>query len=284
MAGIDWVGVGRLNELRHCTLLRGLGAEVVELGDGVMAYSPGVRWVNQASGLGLSCFGETPPLGRATEDEAGRYVPVVDRAVEFYRERGVTPRVETCSLAPESLLGALAARGFTTLHYENVLAAELTDGGEERRLPPSIRIVQVDKTDEAMVRTQAEVMTRLFATPAEPATEEMVLMAAKAIREPCSIGLLAMEGDRPVGACGMETREVDGVRLAALWGAVVEPDRRRQGIQLAMLAHRMRVARELGCALAIIESKPGVATERNAARVGFALAYVRTVMEQRGAG
>jgi GNAT superfamily N-acetyltransferase len=283
MSGIDWVGVGRLNELRHCTLLRELGAEVVELGDGVMSYSAGVRWVSQASGLGLSAYGEEPPLGRATDEESAGHAPVVDRVVGFYRDRGVTPRVEVCSLTPEPLLGALAARAFTTLHYENVLAADLAGPPAAFALPAGVRIVRVDKQDGAMVRLQAETMTRMFATPAEPATEEMVEMAAKAIRDTSAIGLLAVDGGRAVGACGMETREIGGVRLAALWGAVVEPEYRRRGIQLGMLAHRLGVARELGCALAIIESKPGVATERNAARAGFGLAYVRAVMEQRDA-
>jgi hypothetical protein len=51
-------------------------------------------------------------------------------------------------------------------------------------------------------------------------------------------------------------------------------------VQLALLVHRLERARALGCPLAVIGSKPGVATERNAARMGFRVAYTKVILRK----
>lgn len=48
---------------------------------------------------------------------------------------------------------------------------------------------------------------------------------------------------------------------------------RRRGIQQAIQRHRLRMAVEAGCELAVTESVPGGASQRNMERHGFHLAY-----------
>lgn len=280
MASTDWLYAARINEIRHCVITRELADEAVGVGDGVMTFSSGVPWVSCASGLGLGEYGAEPPVGKASHADSERYAADVATVCEFYRSRKVTPRVEVGSLAPEGLLGALSGAGFTTVHYENTLVADLAVSRERVSPPPGLEIVRTDPTDEAMLRTHAVLGTRWFVPEGEPVSEELLGMTARAVRHPRSIAFMGRMDGEYIAACGMESWEIEGDLVAALWGAAVEPRVRRRGVQLALLEHRLAVARELGCRIALIESKPGVATERNAARVGFGLAYVRAVMER----
>ena len=64
-----------------------------------------------------------------------------------------------------------------------------------------------------------------------------------------------------------------GVGLMA--GASTVPEARNQGAQLALLEHRLRYAADAGCDLAMMCARPGSASQRNAERHGFRIAYTR---------
>ena len=51
---------------------------------------------------------------------------------------------------------------------------------------------------------------------------------------------------------------------------------REQGAQLALLDYRLRFAAQGGCDIAMIVTQPGSASQRNAERQGFHVAYTRT--------
>jgi len=72
----------------------------------------------------------------------------------------------------------------------------------------------------------------------------------------------------------------DGVALLA--GASTIPSARRQGAQQALLDHRLHFARERGADLAMVVTAPGSASQRNAERQGFAVAYTRTKWKLHG--
>ena len=65
----------------------------------------------------------------------------------------------------------------------------------------------------------------------------------------------------------------EGVALMA--GASTIPRGRRQGAQLALLDARLRHAAAKGCDLAMMCALPGSASQRNAERHGFRIAYTR---------
>jgi GNAT superfamily N-acetyltransferase len=65
----------------------------------------------------------------------------------------------------------------------------------------------------------------------------------------------------------------DGVALLA--GASTIPEWRRRGAQLALLESRLSYAAEKGCDLAMMCASPGSASQRNAERQGFRIAYTR---------
>jgi len=66
----------------------------------------------------------------------------------------------------------------------------------------------------------------------------------------------------------------DGVALLA--GASTIPSGRRLGAQNVVLSARLLEARRRGCDLAMIVTPPGSASQRNAERRGFRVAYSRT--------
>ena len=63
--------------------------------------------------------------------------------------------------------------------------------------------------------------------------------------------------------------------MALLGGASTIPEARRQGAQLALLESRLRYAAQNGCDLAMMCAAPGSASQRNAERHGFRIAYTR---------
>jgi hypothetical protein len=65
----------------------------------------------------------------------------------------------------------------------------------------------------------------------------------------------------------------DGVALLA--GACTVPQWRKQGAQRALLEHRLRYGALQGCDIAMMVAAPGSASQRNAERQGFRIAYTR---------
>ncbi|HEV2765518.1 MAG TPA: GNAT family N-acetyltransferase, partial [Pyrinomonadaceae bacterium] len=86
-----------------------------------------------------------------------------------------------------------------------------------------------------------------------------------------AVSFLAELEGRPVAAGSLSICE--GVALLA--GASTVPEGRRQGAQSALLDGRLRYAAERGCDLAMMCALPGSASQRNAERHGFRIAYTR---------
>ena len=86
-----------------------------------------------------------------------------------------------------------------------------------------------------------------------------------------ALSFLAELDGRPVATGAMSIHE--GVALMA--GASTVPEARGRGAQLALLDARLRHASEQGCDLAMMCALPGSASQRNAERHGFRIAYTR---------
>ena len=265
---MDGTRLATINEHRQAAVMQDLAAETVTIADGIAAFSPGVAWINHATLVGL-----------------GTDVPdaELDRLEAFYRERGVPSKIELTILATEPFLAQLAARGYCTEHYETVFARDLTPGEDPfaaipHKLPAGLEIVRTDPADDAACREHAILVNKGFIP--DPIPEEHIQIAMRAIQHPRSAAFLARLDGQAVGACGMEVFEHDGERLCSLWGTTVLEPYRRRGIQLALIAKRLAHGLDQGCRAAVIESLPGIPTERNAARLGFGLSYVRVSMAQ----
>jgi GNAT superfamily N-acetyltransferase len=76
---------------------------------------------------------------------------------------------------------------------------------------------------------------------------------------------------------GGASMRIDG-EVALLAGAATLPAFRRRGVQRALLRTRLRTAALAGCALAVVATQPGSASQANVQRQGFSLLYARAVL------
>lgn len=250
------------------TVLREVADEHRPFAGGVMARGLKGAWFNTTAGSGLA--------GPADAAE-------VDELLAFFQERSLEPRVELTPFAHESLVGALASRGFVLRRFEVVLARSIDSG--ERFAPPypapaGLIMEEVDRADEAAIAEFARVSLSGFLPEGMEPTPDLMEASMRVARHPRSVAVRAMLDGRCVAAGAMEFHE----QLATLYGVSVVPDVRRRGIQLAMMAWRLRRAAVRGATIVTIGSLPGASTESNAMRMGFRVAYNKGVLVRPGPG
>lgn len=240
--------------------------------------------INQMIGLGLD----------GCEITAGHLNEVED----FFAGHGVPSQIVLCPFAHPSLMRLLGERHYKIIEFNNVLYRRLleTDRFEMKLKGYDLRKVNAQNLDAA-----AKVQVRAFFGEASPSTDPPRSEAAPDTipgRSEDGHSSHASEGFVEFGRASFRMRDAlaycavaDGKivaattgvlirehRLASLAGSATLPEYRRRGIQLDFLAQRLNDATTAGCDLAFIGSMPGSSTERNAARLGFRLAYTKAVM------
>ena len=268
---IEAVEVARREEARQALGTAEIADEAFELESGGWASFGGVgSWANQAAGLGLA--------GPVSDDE-------LDRLVDFYVTRGVEPKIEVCPFVDASLVRGLAQRGFELREFENVLARHV-DAKEglsaalPHALPEGFAIECVDKADASALDAFVEASLAGFYGPGEEVQPHLAKFTRRCVVHPRGDGFVARIDGSIVGTAAMETTP----DVACLFAGSVLTDFRRRGVQAALIVARLERARELGTSLVCIHSAPGIPTERNAARVGFGVAYTKAVLAMPGEG
>lgn len=270
MKDLDFAGIARIVEHKHGVPLSRFVKEAERLADGWLLFdSPGSP-INKACGLGFDQV--------LTDAE-------LDRIVAFFTERGAEPKVELTPFAPPELLARLARRGFVLHEFENTLVRDLSGGEELRALlkggwPQGVTIERVDPKNTAAIREHAEVAFSGFFPEGEAVPEPILEFGMRASTAPGYDLFMARVGRETVGAGGCESSE----GVTQLFGTSVKPAYRGRGIQQALIIRRLEQGREHGSRWAVIHSGPGIPTERNAARLGFQMAYSRAVLVKHGEG
>jgi GNAT superfamily N-acetyltransferase len=266
----SFIEIARLVERKQAAAAAELARESRPLAEGWLAFGGRGSYVNKAAGFGLD-----RPI---TE-------PELDELVTFFTSRGVEPRVELSPFVPPPLLEGLARRGFGLQRFGNVLTRKILQGDGLRALlplgwPEGVTIERVDPRDDAAVRKYVEISESGFLAEGELLPAEFLEVGIKAVRRPVQDAFLARAGREAVGAGGCESS--GGV--TTLFGTSVKPAWRGRGIQQALIVARLERGRERGSQLAVIISGPGIPTERNAARLGFEMAYSRVTLVKHGEG
>jgi GNAT superfamily N-acetyltransferase len=220
-------------------------------GGAFIAFGPG-RYVNRAMGLGL---------GTSPSDAT------ISALVEFYEARALAPSLEVCPWVDDAFIAALAAAGFRTDRFRSVYAHDLSSMPE----------VAVAATIEAESAVTAARRRAILADGAEPGSASRTVSdeyCDAAARVPGAHDLVAVDGTDVI-ACG-SLIAIDGV--AVLGGGATTPSARGQGLQSALLAHRLRLAASMGCELAVATALPAGQSARNLERMGFVQLYTQVVM------
>jgi len=185
----------------------------------------------------------------------------------FFRRRGAPVFHEVSPIAAKAIVAVMNQRGYQPVEFTSVLF-----------LPVSSRIRASDLNRTIEVRPVGEDECDLWAKTAAEGWRDSVESGAGlfdllgvAARRAGALSFLAELDGRPVAAGALAIH--DGVALFA--GASTIPEWRHRGAQRALLERRLDYAIRAGCDLAMICSEPGSASQRNAERHGFRIAYTR---------
>jgi GNAT superfamily N-acetyltransferase len=232
-----------------------------------LAPEAGAAWIEVAGALALfdgigSPITQTFGLGILQTPTAEG----LDRIEAFFAERGAPAFHEVSPLAGIETLDVLTARGYrpiemTSVMYQPIVALPVDPDTRVRT-----RIAAPDEID-----AYAEVSAEGWSELAEVAPLIRDLARVSASSEGMKVFFAELDG-RPIGTGAVAMH--DGVALLA--GASTIPAARRNGAQRALLETRLRFAAEHGCDLAMMGAVPGSASQRNAERQGFRIAYTRT--------
>lgn len=183
----------------------------------------------------------------------------------FFQSRGASVFHEVSPLAGVDLLGTLATRGYRPIELSSVLYQPI-EAWNARAANPALTVRAVDQG-------KADLYGRLAARGWSESPEVQAFIEGFArISIECATCFVAEIGGTPIATGAVFLHQ--GVALLA--GASTVPEGRRQGAQLALLDARLRAAAEHGCDLAMMCAAPGSASQRNAERNGFRIAYTRT--------
>ena len=238
------------------------GAEALEVAGGVALWLGNDSPVNSAVGLGMA--------GPVEDGE-------VERLEAFYHSRGAAAVTSICPLADPSVLDVLGRRGWRPTQFEHVLAMELGGSSAEAPASESCGCAAADTLDASLevrscVGSERETWAHLaalgFSDGLAPGPSEEEFGRIMAAREDVVLALGWVDGE-PAGTGALVIQ--GGVGWFS--GDSTVPRFRRRGVQQAIQRHRLRLAREAGCDLAVTEAAPGGASQRNMERLGFQIVF-----------
>jgi len=192
----------------------------------------------------------------------------MDALEGFFRERDAAVFHEVSPIADLSVPALLNERGYRPIEFTSVLYRPIRDGAAPPgRLNARIQSRLVRDGEEQL---WAETAVRGWSDTADLSGFLSDLAQINPKRRNTFSFLAELDG-RAIAAAAMCIFD----RIALLAGACTIPEGRKQGAQLSLLDRRLRYAAERGCDIAMMGALPGSASQRNAERQGFRIAYTR---------
>jgi hypothetical protein len=265
----------------------GAGAAWIQVA-GAWAMFDGVDSpLTQTFGLGLAPGPEDPDAPGSGHDRGDPDIPAtprdrdLDEIEAFFHRRGAMVAHEVSPLAGPETHGMLVRRGYRPVEFSSVLVRRIEgspgggaaepgagspgDGATTEGSAVLVRPIRPGE-EEHWSRVCAEGWSEF------PEFADLIMNLARITTTRAgSTAFLAERGGMSIATGGLSI--VDGIAL--LSGASTIPSARRQGAQRELLASRLRHAAEAGCDLAMMVAQPGSASQRNAERQGFRIAYTR---------
>jgi len=233
----------------------------------------GARWIEVAGAYAMF-DGVGSPLTQTFG--LGVFDPVTHADLEkiegFFQQRGAEVQHEVSPMADTSLLALLNERGYQPIELASVMYRPIRRGvqlASPRNQRVQARLIR-EGEEELWARTASKGWSEL--TEFADMILELMDVTAKRLG---GLSFLAELNGQPIASGALFIH--DGVALLA--GASTIPEGRKQGAQLALLESRLNYAAENGCDLAMMCAAPGSASQRNAERQGFRIAYTRIKWE-----
>lgn len=229
----------------------------------------GAQWIDVAGAYAMF-DGVSSPITQTFG--LGLFDPItpaeLEKIEDFFKERGAPVFHEVSPLAGLELVALLNGRRYQPVELSSVMYRPIHKGNAAT-LPRNEKIrVRVIAEHEGDLWAQTNVKGWSHLPELVGYLQELGPISTQ--REDGVSFLAELEG-QPIAAAGLSLS--GGVALLA--GACTIPAARRQGAQLALLDFRLHYAAEQGCDLAMMCAQPGSASQRNAERHGFRIAYTR---------
>lgn len=230
----------------------------------------GAEWID-ICGVYAMFDGSDSPLTQTFG--LGLFDPVaaddLERIERFFQDRGAPVFHEVSPLADPAIFPLLNERGYQACEFTTVLFRPIERSVSYTQL--SNEKIQVRLTTAAEGELWAETSARGWSE--FPELADFMLSFGKVVAQRADGLSFIAELDGKAIATGAMSIYDD---VALLAGASTVPEGRKQGAQLALLDSRLRYAAEQGCTIATMGALPGSASQRNAERQGFRIAYTRT--------
>ncbi|MBK9317332.1 MAG: GNAT family N-acetyltransferase [Acidobacteria bacterium] len=230
----------------------------------------GAQWFEVA---GTLCMfdGKDSPLTQSFG--LGIFEPVseddIQNIEDFYSVRGSAVNHEVSPLADASVFDLLYDRRYKPIEFTSVMFRQIGPASQDSQINDhgiSVRVIDPNEAD-AWAKTSAEGWSEFLEYA--HLMYDLALLTAK---RPGGMCFIAEKEGQPIATGAMSIH--DGVALLA--GASTIPSMRQLGAQNALLNSRLQYAAEHGCDIAMMCALPGSASQRNAERNGFRIAYTRT--------
>ena len=194
------------------------------------------------------------PAAQVTRSRSGRPVgELIEEVLAYVRGWGLLGVAWWVSAAsrPEDTEEQLRARGGTRIDAVQILARELTEPLPDLGVPADVSVQLVE--DERAFLAASQITVRGWGRK-EPDEASLAQDLAKAISDLATwtnFRVLASVAGAPACTGGATLND----ELAQLWGAVTLPAFRRRGSYRAVLAERLRLARDHGAELALVKGR-----------------------------
>ena len=229
----------------------------------------GAQWIEVAGAYAMF-DGVSSPITQTFG--LGLFDPItiteLEKIEDFFKECNAPVFHEVSPLAGLELVALLNERGYRPMEFTSVMYRAINrkaDPASPRNENIRVRAI-AENEGELWAQVTAQGWSHL------PELSEYLLeLAPMSAKREDSVSFLAELEEQPIASAAMSLS--GGVALLA--GACTIPAARKQGAQLALLDYRLRYAAEQGCNLAMICAQPGSASQRNAERHGFRIAYTR---------
>ncbi len=193
-----------------------------------------------------------------------------DRMEEFFRSRGSASLIDLCPLADPTVVEQVMGRGYHIIEFNNLMLRPVDSADADYVLPAPLGIT---RTADDRYAEWCRLVMRGFGGVVDMPDE-----AAEILMNLTSVGdtFFGEVSGEPVGAAAMAVHD----RVAMLFGDSTLTQARGQGLQTALIRHRVALAARAGCDYAMACVVPGTASHRNYERCGFRLFYMRVNVQR----
>ncbi|MBN9659294.1 MAG: GNAT family N-acetyltransferase [Acidobacteria bacterium] len=193
-----------------------------------------------------------------------------DRMEEFFRSRGSASLIDLCPLADASVVEQVMGRGYRIIEFNNLMLRPVDSSNADYVVPAPLGVTVT--AGDRYAEWCRLVMRGFGGVVDMPEDAVEVLMNMTSVGD-SFFGEIAGE---PKGAAAMAIHN----RMAMLFGDSTLAEARGQGLQTALIRHRVALAARAGCDYAMACVVPGTASHRNYERCGFRLFYMRVNVQR----